>query len=646
MDLFRNGSLNPLAFDYPVRQASRDLAEILFALGETQSARVESTHLLLVLARIPDGVTQRSLQRRRLTPDQWRDGLAQCVRRAPGTPPPPHLTPDSLDETARAALEDAAAMCQQLKATRITEPFLLMAALRRATPEFRELCDTVQIDLEAWCRELEDAVRPVETREVLGRDGAVMVEQFTPFARKVLTVMCREAEALKYDVADPRHLLLALLIQEGGATHSAIYHEDQLPRKVQEAVTLSLRGRAGHTPTVVPLDREHLQPLLQHLLAEAGQLAAREHAAAIGERHLLQALLATDSSARRILQDVKLDIAGMLAFAERSTDPEPEVADDPSAADIETVTTRLLQRLVGQDDAVKRIVPYVQRMRFGFATPGHPVGVFLFCGQSGCGKTEMAKELARAVYGSEDNLIMLEMGQLNSPESMNIFVGAPPGYVGYGEGKLTNGLRDKPRAVVLFDEVEKAHARVLDALLRFLDEGRIDDPAGPVRDGSQCIVILTSNVASEQLGALWGTIATDPNWRVTVREQLREEFRKHEFRVEFLNRVDELILFRSLEEKDYVEIAARAIATEVARLSSERAIVLTVAPVVAKLIGEYCGAVNEGARSVHRMVRTLVITPVIGYLVENQVTPPATLRVSARRDGADKRAEPIAIVEG
>src|SRR5207248_9239326 len=138
-------------------------------------------------------------------------------------------------------------------------------------------------------------------------------------------------------------------------------------------------------------------------------------------------------------------------------------------------------------------------------------------------KTELAKTLAHAVYGSPENLIFLEMGQFNAPESMNIFVGAPPAYVGYGEGKLTNGLRDKPRAVVLFDEVEKAHARVLDALLRFLDEGRIDDPAGPVRDGSQCLVILTSNVGAQQLSELGKQVdASRSNARGLMRDQLRK----------------------------------------------------------------------------------------------------------------------------
>src|SRR5262249_20690078 len=157
----------------------------------------------------------------------------------------------------------------------------------------------------------------------------------------------------------------------------------------------------------------------------------------------------------------------------------------------------------------------------------------------------------------------------------------------YGEGKLTNGLRDKPRAVVLFDEVEKAHNKVLDALLRFLDEGKIDDPAGPVRDGSECIVILTSNVAADRLDDIWKRVAGRPEdeQRVEVRKQLRDEFKKHNFRVEFLNRVDEVLLFNSLKEEDYVEIAKRFLRDYLAGLQDERLIYVKVEDAVADAIG-------------------------------------------------------------
>jgi ATP-dependent Clp protease ATP-binding subunit ClpA len=247
--------------------------------------------------------------------------------------------------------------------------------------------------------------------------------------------------------------------------------------------------------------------------------------------------------------------------------------------------------------------------------------VFLFCGQSGSGKTEMAKSLARVVYGSEDNLIFLEMGQFNTRESMNIFVGAPPGYIGYGEGKLTNGLRDRPRSVVLFDEVEKADNLVLDALLRFLDEGKIDDPAGPVRDGSQCLIILTSNVSAEKLSELWDKYAADPSAPTAIRSDLREEFKRSKFRVEFLNRVDELILFRTLTKNNYIEIVKKLLSRDLERLRQEHKIEVITDVDLADAIGVYCFTANEGARAAQRLTQSMVITR----------KPPLRLRVKRER---------------
>jgi ATP-dependent Clp protease ATP-binding subunit ClpC len=432
---------------------------------------------------------------------------------------------------------------------------------------------------------------------------------------------------------------LALVEHEKGVTQYGLFHQGIAPRRLQEALTMSLRVGGRKTRGSAPLDQAHLQPLLKGMLEMAGQLAGRDHREQISEPHLLRAFLASDSAARAILQDEKVDIAGLRQIAERWDAPEDE-SDDDSIADIATVRDRLKNRLVGQDEAIEQILPYVQLMRVGFTTPGKPVGTFLFCGQSGSGKTEMAKELARAIYGSEENLVFLEMGQFNSPESMNIFVGAPPGYVGYGEGKLTNGLRDKPRSVVLFDEVEKAHPKVWDALLRFLDEGKIDDPAGPVRDGTQCILILTSNVGAKELSRLRLQLENDPKRDAKIRAALRDAFEKEHFRVEFLNRIGELILFRTLIEEDYSNIAKRVLQRDLARLAKETQIHVTDYQGVPEAIGRYCAAIGEGARHAQRLTLKIAITPAINYMVRNSLSPPVWLKVAAVSSEEDREAEP------
>jgi ATP-dependent Clp protease ATP-binding subunit ClpC len=287
-------------------------------------------------------------------------------------------------------------------------------------------------------------------------------------------------------------------------------------------------------------------------------------------------------------------------------------------------------------------LPLIRRMHFGLRRIGKPAGVFLFCGPSGSGKTAMAKAIARAVFGSEDRLLMLEMGQFQTKESMNIFVGAPPAYIGYGEGKLTNGLRDKPRSVVLFDEVEKAHPEVFDALLRFIDEGQIDDPAGPVRDGTECIIVMTSNIRTDDLAGLLQDNGYRKNkWelRRRLREALlnrgaelpaglpgREHFR---FRPEFLNRIDEIVLFRTLDENDMTKIAERHLTEYQRRLEEERQVSLYIPNLdaAARVIGHFCADLEEGARATLRVAQTAVLDPVIDFLCDQECPLPVSLVV-------------------
>jgi ATP-dependent Clp protease ATP-binding subunit ClpA len=656
MDLFvqRNGSddvLNTGIFDIEIRRGTHDLNDVLLAAVKSQSAGVESTHFLSALGKLVGGQTQRDLFQIGVTPAQWESGLAECVEEKASGLPPERLVRSSLHPSALATLEKAAAICDEYKLVRISEPVLLLSALCHLTPSARGLFSSAEIDLEAWCTKLEEIIRPIEKLELYLTEqtaAPLNLDVFSPSGRKVLDLMRSEAEAMGYEVCDPRHLLLGLVLREGGAMQYGLHHQGILPKKVQEAVTLSLLARAKRTRSSLVLDQGHIQPIARQILDASADVASRAHLKQIAETHLLRGFLAVESLARRILEDEGVKLHPLLEIAENYEIGE-EVEDKDTIADVESVRQNLKGRLVGQDDAVERILPYIQRMRFGFSVPGKPIGVFLFCGQSGSGKTEMAKELARSVYGSEENLIFLEMGQFNAPESMNIFVGAPPGYIGYGEGKLTNGLRDKPRSVVLFDEVEKAHARVLDALLRFLDEGKIDDPAGPVRDGSECILILTSNVGAEQLSQLWKEVENNPNWRTEIRKRLREEFKKHNFRIEFLNRVDELILFRTLTSDDYAEIARRQLKRHLSRLEKEKQIKIDVDGAVLEAIGKYCENINEGARPVLRLVNGAIISKSVDYVLMNHLPLPAQVKVILGGLGMDDEelpedAEPVTAV--
>jgi ATP-dependent Clp protease ATP-binding subunit ClpC len=649
MSVFVHGKLNLQYFDAQLTRATNGLGEVLAAAARTQSARLESTHFLIALARIKNGVTQKLFDQEGIAPEQLESGLAECAMQQPGALPPALLTPTVLDDSATQMLQALERICQEAGTAHAGEVHLLCAALEHLTPAVLKALRDVDIDVQAIHHRVQPA--PASRLQVFGpvdapvSEQAVQTNAFSVSGRRILDLLCGETEALGYPEADPRHLLLALLAFEGGATHLALHQQAISPKKIQEAVMLSLRSRARKTRSQIPLDRAHLQQAVQHTLERAAEQASRDHASTIAEVHILRAFLSLDTFASRLLRDERVNLDTMRTAAEQyDIADEPAVEVSGATMSIDEVRMHLEEMIVGQSEAIERCLPFIQRMRFGMPRRRRPAGVFLFCGQSGSGKTEMAKGFARAIYGSEEQLILLEMGQFQTRESMNIFIGAPPGYVGYGEGKLTNGLRDKPRAVVLFDEIEKAHPEVYNALLRFLDEGKIDDPAGPVRDGSQCLIVLTSNVAADSLSQLWTAVDHQPDARWQLRRRLREALLQEQFRVEFLNRVDELILFRALGEDDLTEIARRQLAQDVAWLRCEKQVELVIDPEVPRQIGTFCYTLKEeGARAVPRVTQLVVLNPIIDFMNTATGVPSIRLRVSSTP--GPEGCEPVGHVE-
>lgn len=633
MQLFLDDAVNVACFDPSLRQALSDLNGVLVAASETGSSAIESTHFLMCLPEMPKGATAEGLRELGIGKNDWKSGLASCVASGSSAIPLVAATRGALHDSAMRMLEEAGRVCEASGRTSIDETVLLFCALGNLTPKVRELCGDAGIDLERWRSGLERLWRPVEDLPPFGRDSgrSVARENFSKSGRAILDLIHSEGGGLGAAVFDARHLALALLNFEGGALHSGLLSQGIQPGRIKQAIMLNMPRSSSKEIRDLPMVAASFQSLLRQILEESGRQAGRSGEGQITEKLIACAFLTCPSATLRLFENQKVNLDELRDSVRLFQPGDDEGEGDASStfADIETIERRLRERIVGQDEAVSRILPHVQRFRFGFRNPSRPVGVFLFCGQSGSGKTEMAKELARSVFGTEENLIFLEMGQFNSPESMNIFVGAAPGYVGYGEGQLTNGLRDKPKSVVLFDEVEKAHARVLDALLRFLDEGRISDPAGPVRDGSQCIVILTSNVGAEELGKLAREMRGQPNRRQVLRQRLREELKARSFRVEFLNRVDEIILFSDLTEENYAEIARRHLDDQLQRLKSEHAIEVVPDPSLAEAIGAWCAHLGEGARAAHRLVQSMVVTPVIDQALRLGETRPLKFNVHA-----------------
>jgi ATP-dependent Clp protease ATP-binding subunit ClpC len=363
------------------------------------------------------------------------------------------------------------------------------------------------------------------------------------------------------------------------------------------------------------LERRTIHDSVQRILEAAASEAGR-HGEGVGELHIARALFAQcPPIVLEFLRTRKVNADAAREYLSRVESEEEDTAE-PRRLSMSEIEASLRKNLLGQEHAIRQVLPWIKRLRFGFPRERGAAAVLLFLGPSGTGKTQLAKELARTVYGSEDDLIVLEMGQFNSKESINLFIGAPPGYVGYGDGKLTNGLRDKPQSVVLFDEIEKAHEDVWVALLRFLDEGLIGDPAGPTRDGRKCIVVLTSNIGADRLAAMLAPETGQSDWLSDEMEDaIRTEVMGYLKRPEIYNRVDDKVVFRPFGADTYLAMVERFVALEARKFGEQFDVTVEVErEVVEWLAIEAARLRKEGARCVPRLANRFIVAPVIDVL--------------------------------
>ena len=222
--------------------------------------------------------------------------------------------------------------------------------------------------------------------------------------------------------------------------------------------------------------------------------------------------------------------------------------------------SELHKRIIGQDEAVRALSRSIRRTRAGLKDPKRPSGSFIFAGPSGVGKTELSKALAEFLFGDEDSLIQVDMGEFHDRFTASRLFGAPPGYVGYEEGgQLTEKVRRKPFSVVLFDEIEKAHKEIYNTLLQVLEEGHVTDGQGRMVDFKNTVLIFTSNLGTGDISkpvglGFTGNTATDADAQYErMKNKVHDELKKH-FRPEFLNRIDEIVVFRQLTQEEIVQM--------------------------------------------------------------------------------------------
>ena len=283
----------------------------------------------------------------------------------------------------------------------------------------------------------------------------------------------------------------------------------------------------------------------------------------------------------------------------------------------------LHQRVIGQDEAVTSVAEAILRSRAGIQDRNRPIGSFLFLGPTGVGKTELAKALAQALFDDEKNIVRIDMSEYMEKYSVSRLIGAPPGYVGYEEGgQLTEAVRRKPYAVVLFDEIEKAHPDVFNVLLQVLDDGRITDSQGRTVDFKNTIIILTSNLGSPY-------ILDGINERGEITQEARDSvdsLLKQQFRPEFLNRLDEIVFYKPLSKTEISRIVDLLMA-DLQRRLSEKQLSLTLSPEAKAYIVEQGYDPVYGARPLKRFLQHKVETLLARMMIANDLAPNTRLEV-------------------
>jgi ATP-dependent Clp protease ATP-binding subunit ClpB len=286
-----------------------------------------------------------------------------------------------------------------------------------------------------------------------------------------------------------------------------------------------------------------------------------------------------------------------------------------------TMEERLSQRVIGQDEALTAVANAVRRARAGLQDPNRPVGSFIFLGPTGVGKTETARALAEFLFDDERAMIRLDMSEYMEKHAVSRMIGAPPGYIGYEEGgQLTEAVRRRPYSVVLFDEIEKAHPDVFNVLLQILDDGRLTDAKGRTVDFKNTVLIMTSNLGSREIQAAEGRVSE-------VREAVTEVLREH-FKPEFLNRIDDIVIFNQLSREQITQI----IDVQLGRLHAmlgERDINLVLDDSARQLLAREGYDPMYGARPLKRAIQTLIQNPLAVKLLRGEIAPGQTVLVTA-----------------
>jgi ATP-dependent Clp protease ATP-binding subunit ClpB len=461
-----------------------------------------------------------------------------------------------------------------------------------------EACAVIRTEIDSLPQELDAITRRVMQLEI--EEAALSKETDAASGQRL--------EALRKELADLRAEADAMTAQweaERQAIHKLqnLRQEiDAVRREIEEAERSYDLNRAAE------LRHSRLPELERRLHAEEERLEEKQ-----GHDRLLREEVTADEIAEVVARWTGVPVARLMEGEREKLLRLDEV---------------LHERVIGQDEAVQLVADAVIRARSGIKDPRRPIGSFIFLGPTGVGKTELSRALAEALFDSEDNMVRLDMSEYQERHTVSRLMGAPPGYVGYEEGgQLTEAVRRKPYSVVLFDEIEKAHSDVFNTLLQILDDGRLTDAQGRTVDFRNTVVIMTSNIGSLYL--LESPVETG-EIPEEVRARVMGDLRAH-FRPEFLNRVDDIVLFKPLTLAEIERIVELQI-DDVRRRLSDRRLGLELTEAARALIARAGYDPVYGARPLRRYIQREVETRIGRALLSGDIRDGATIRLDVDGD--------------
>jgi ATP-dependent Clp protease ATP-binding subunit ClpC len=313
---------------------------------------------------------------------------------------------------------------------------------------------------------------------------------------------------------------------------------------------------------------------------------------------------------------------------------------------LKNVNETLTAHILGQDDAVNKVASSIKRNRLGLAKSNKPIGVFMFIGSTGVGKTYLAKMLAKYVFGSENNLIRFDMSEFSQPFNISRLIGSAPGYVGYEKGgQLTEKVRNNPYSVVLFDEIEKAHPDVYSTLLQLFDEGRLTDEMGHTVNFKNTIIIMTSNIGSQEL-RMFGQGIGYNSGKVTNEKarSIIEKAMKNKFKPEFLNRIDEIVQFNMLTEEDVKGIVTLQL-EDLVRRAKLNGYTLNISPDVHPIIFKEGYDTDYGAREIQRTIQRLIENPVSDELLKEDIIENVVIDVTVEKEVTEGKGDTSGVTD-